>query len=170
MLSEKMTEMLSKQINEEYYSAYIYLAMSVAADQIGLKGTSSWLYMQAKEEMSHGTHMFQHVMERGEAPKLMAIEQPRLEYSSILEIFEEVLKHEQHVTHSINKIATAAMQESDHATYQFMMWFVTEQVEELASVGDVLDKIKLIGDNTALLLALDNELGTRTFVNPFPNQ
>ena len=162
--------MLSEQINAEYYSAYLYLAMSASADQMGLKGAATWLFAQAKEEMAHGTHIYQYVLERGAAPAFAAIEMPETKFSDINEIFEKTLAHEQKVTGLINNIATLAMQEADHACYQFIMWFVTEQVEEEATATEILDKLKLAKGNNAALLTLDNELGTRVFVNPFPNQ
>ena len=168
MLSEKLANALSDQVNAEYYSAYLYLAMSAAADQMGLKGAANWLFVQAQEEMAHGTHMYEYILERGAAPVFAAIEKPPTSFAGISEIFEEVLAHEQKVTGRINALATIAMQESDHAGYQFLMWFVNEQVEEESSATGLLDKLRLIGDNKGLLLTLDNELATRTFVNPFP--
>ena len=170
MLSKKLLQALSEQVNAEYYSAYLYLAMSAAADGMDLKGAATWLFAQAQEEMAHGTHIYQYILERGETPTFAAIDLPPTSFANIREIFEEVLAHEQKVTGLINTIATHAMQEADHACYQFMMWFVNEQVEEEASASDVLGKLGRIGDNEAMLLALDNELGTRVFVNPFPNQ
>ncbi|MCL2545985.1 MAG: ferritin [Oscillospiraceae bacterium] len=168
MISEKLRKALSEQVNAEYYSAYLYLAMSAAADQMGLKGASNWLFAQAQEEMAHGTHIYQYILERGEAPNFAAIDLPQTAFVDIREIFDRTLEHEQKVTRLINAIATLAMQESDHACYQFMMWFVNEQVEEEASASEIIDKLKLIGDNEAMLLTLDNELGTRVFVDPFP--
>jgi len=170
MLSEKLTKLLSEQITHEYDAAYKYLAMSAAADGMGLKGIASWFYSQAKEEVAHGTHIFQYVLERGAIPTLGHIEQPPAKYADIQEIFEAGLAHERKVTGLINNIATAAMQAHDHACYNFMMWFVNEQVEEEASFSEILDKLKLMEDNKGMLFALDNELGTRVFVNPFPNQ
>jgi len=168
MLNEKITQALSDQVNAEYYSAYLYLAMSAAADKMGLKGTSNWLFVQAQEEMAHGTHMYEYILERGEVPTFAAIEKPPVDFENINQIFEEVLAHEQKVTQRINNIATIAMQESDHACYQFMMWYVDEQVEEESGVNSILDKLKLTGSETGLLFALDNELAARVFVNPFP--
>ena len=168
MLNKKLTKALSDQVNAEYYSAYLYLAMSAAADGLGLKGTANWLFVQAQEELAHGTHMYEYILERGAAVSFAAIEQPPSAFTGIKEIFEMVFAHEQKVTESINAIATIAMQEFDHACYQFMMWYVDEQVEEEANATEVLDKLRLIGDNSAMLLALDNELGARVFVNPFP--
>ena len=168
MLSEKMTHALSDQVNAEYYSAYLYLAMSAAADRYGLKGTANWLFVQAQEEMAHGTHMYQYILERGASPSFSAIQQPPATFRDAGEIFEMTLAHEQKVTERINAIATLAMKESDHACYQFMMWYVNEQVEEESGAAEVLDKVRLIGDNKGQLLALDNELASRVFVNPFP--
>ena len=168
MLSEALSQALSDQVNAEYYSAYLYLAMSAAADKMGLKGTANWLFVQAQEEMAHGTHMYEYILDRGAAPAFAAIEQPPASFADVNGIFEKVLSHEQNVTRRINALATLAMQESDHAGYQFMMWYVDEQVEEESNVTQILDKLRLIGDNKGLLLTLDTELAARVFVNPFP--
>ena len=166
MLSEKLIKALSEQVNAEYYSAYLYLSMSAAANKLGLKGAANWLFVQAQEEMAHGTHMYQYILERDAIPSFAVIEQPPVSFATIDEIFEMALSHEQKVTELINAIATLAMQELDHACYQFMMWYVNEQVEEEASAADVLDRLRLIDGR--LLLTLDKELAARVFVNPFP--
>jgi len=168
VLSEKLTSALSEQVNAEYYSAYIYLSMSATADGMGLKGVANWLFAQAQEEMAHGTNIYEYILERGATPAFNVIEKPPASFASVNEIFEMTLAHEQKVTKRINDIATLAMQEHDHACYQFMMWYVNEQVEEEASATDILDKLRLIGDSKGLLLSLDRELATRVFVNPFP--
>jgi ferritin len=166
MLSDKLRDILSKQVNAEYFSAYLYLAMSVSVDQMGLKGASKWLFGQAQEEMEHATKIYNYMLERGAAIELYAIDKPQTSFKDVHEIFKMVLEHEKKVTGMINAIATMAMTESDHACYQFMMWFVNEQVEEESSVSDILNKLDLIGDNKGLLLTLDNELGTRVYVPP----
>ena len=168
MLSEKLTKAISEQVNAEYYSAYLYLAMSASADKMGLKGAANWLFVQAQEEMAHGTHMYQYILARGASPGFAAIEQPPVSFADLNEIFKAVLEHENKVTSRINALTTLFMQESDHAGYQFMMWFVNEQVEEEANATGILDKLRMIGDNKGLLLTLDSELAARVFVNPFP--
>jgi len=167
MLSDKLNKALSDQVNAEYYSAYLYLVMSAEAANMGLKGASNWLFVQAQEEMAHGTHIFEYILERGAAPSFAAIELPPGGFADITDIYENVLEHELKVTKSINSIASLAMAESDHACYQFMMWYVDEQVEEENNVNEILDKIKLVGAGGSLL-QLDNELGSRVFVHPFP--
>lgn len=170
MLNEKLGKALNDQVNAEYYSAYLYLAISAAADRMGMKGIANWFFVQAKEEMAHGTHMYEYILERGAEPAFAAVEKPPASFSCVNEIFEMVLAHEQKVTERINDLATLAMMEHDHACYQFMMWYVNEQVEEEANVAGILDKLRLIGDNQGLLLTLDNELAARVFVNPFPTK
>jgi len=169
MLSKTLTEALNDQVNAEIYSAYLYLSMSAYAEGASLKGAANWLYVQTKEEMSHAIHMYQYVLDRGAAPVLPAIEAPEASFTSLAGIFEKVLAHEQKVTERLNKIATLAMKENDHACYQFIMWYVNEQVEEESNAQEILSKLALIGDNKGHLLSLDNELGTRMYNNPFPN-
>jgi len=169
-MNKELEQALSDQINAENYSAYLYLSMSTAADQMGLKGTAHWLFLQAQEEMAHGTNIYQYMLERGAAPVLGAIDKPDADFSDVGQMFKKVLEHEQYVTERINAIASLALSHHDHAAYQFMLWYVNEQVEEEASASEVLDKLRLIGDNQGLLLGLDQELGARVFVNPFPNQ
>ena len=169
MISQNLAKALSDQVNAEYYSAYLYLSMSACAEQAGLKGAANWLFIQAQEEMAHGTNMYRYILERGAKPSFTEIKAPKSDFSDLMQIFEMVLEHEQSVTQRINDIATMAMKEHDHACYQFIMWYVNEQVEEESSASDVLSKLQMIGDNKGLLLGFDAELAARTFVNPFPN-
>ena len=168
MVSEKLTKALNDQINAEYYSAYLYLSMSAFAEGAALKGTANWLYIQAQEEMTHGIHMYQYLLDRGGTPVFPAIAKAPDSYKDIDDIFKQVLAHEEKVTAGINAIATLAMKENDHACYQFIMWYVNEQDEEEANATDILGKLKMINGDKRALLALDSELGTRVFVNPFP--
>ena len=167
MLTEKLAKALSDQVNAEYYSAYLYLCMSASADRMGLKGTANWLFVQAQEEMAHGTHMYHYILERGAMPAFKNVEAPDAAYGNLKEVYEKVCAHERHVTELINEIATIAMKENDHAGYNFISWFVNEQVEEESTADKILTKIKYIGDNPDMLYNLDNDLAARVFVNPF---
>ena len=168
MMNHELVQALNAQVNAEFYSAHLYLAMSTYAEQKGLKGASKWLFAQFHEEMAHAIHMYNYILDRGESVIISEVAAPVVEYASIQEVFAKVLEHEQKVTAMINDIATLAMNHQDHACYQFIMWYVNEQVEEESHVGDIISKLDLIGDNTGLMLALDAELGARVFVNPFP--
>ncbi|MDR0654845.1 MAG: ferritin [Treponema sp.] len=167
MLSEALSKALSEQVNSEYYSAYLYQAMSAYADRAGFKGVANWLSVQAKEEMAHGGHMYEHILERGGSLSFDDVKAPPSSYKSIREVFEKVLAHEIHVTERINKIASLSIQENDHATYNFILWYVNEQVEEEKNAQDIIAKIAIMGDNTGLIYHLDMELAGRTFTDPF---
>lgn len=166
MLSKKMEDALNEQINKELYSAYIYLAMNCYFEDKGLPGAANWMRMQAQEETFHAMKMHDFVNERGGRVTLKAIDAPPSDWKSVQAVFEHVLEHEQMVTGLINNLVNLALDERDHATNIFLQWFVSEQVEEEASVNEVLQKIKLIGNDTAGLFTLDQDLGQRVFTPP----
>lgn len=166
MLSEKMDKALNGQINAEMYSSYMYLSMSAWFDQAGLAGLANWMQQQAQEEMFHAMKLFNFVSERGARVILAAIDKPPAHWESALEVFQDTLAHEQKVTGLINDLTNLALDERDHATNIFLQWFISEQVEEEAGVGAILDKLKLIGKDSSGLFGLDQELGQRVFILP----
>ena len=170
MISENLVKALSEQVNAEYYSSYLYQSMSAYAEDAGLTGAANWLWSQAREEMAHAIHMYQYILDRDALPTYAPVDAPPASssFTSLLNVFEAVLAHERIVTARLNNIATLAMKENDHACYQFIMWYVNEQVEEEANADDIINRLRLVGSNTGQLLTLDNELVSRTYVNPFP--
>ena len=166
MLSNKMEAAINQQINAEMYSSYLYLSMATYFESISLGGFSNWMRQQAQEEMFHGMKMFDFVCERGGRVTLKAIDEPPSEWSSVLDVMENVLAHEQKVTGLINDLVNLALDERDHATNIFLQWFVSEQVEEEDTAGGLVDKLKLIGGDANGLFMLDTELATRVFTLP----
>ena len=166
MLSKKMVDAVNSQINKEIYSAYLYLAMAASAEASGYKGAAVWLKVQYHEEMVHAMKFYEYVMDQGGSLKLMAIAEPQAKYSSLLEIFEKTLAHEQIVTKSINDLMELAIQEKDHASQALLAWYVTEQVEEEKNATEILQTLKMIGSNTSALYLYDKELGARTVTVP----
>ncbi len=163
MMKESITTILSQQVNAEYYSAYLYLAMATDCDRKGLKGFSRWLFLQAQEELSHGTKIYQYILERGGTPTFSDIKvAPKTEWDSLISLFEEVYAHEQKVTEMIHEIASLSMQEKDHSTYSFNQWFINEQVEEEASADEILQTLRYVKEDPASVFHLDRELGVRT--------
>ena len=161
MLSSTMNEALNKQINEELFSAYIYLAMSAKSDSMGLAGFANWFKMQYQEELAHADRFFNYVLERNGEIDLDAIGKPEVGDVTPLELFEKSLSHEQHITACIFKLKDLARQESDHATDVFLEWFVNEQVEEEATTQGVIDQLTMVKDNPSGLFLIDRELSTR---------
>ena len=166
MISQKMQEALNGQVAAEFYSAYLYLSMSAYLESIDLQGFAGWMRVQYQEEVSHAEKIFDHVIERDGRAVIKAWEAPPAEWKSALDVFETAYKHEQKVTGLINGLVDQALAEKDHATYNFLQWFVNEQVEEEASVKTIVQQLKLLGDSRAGLFQIDRELGQRTFVPP----
>ena len=166
MLTKKLLSGLNKQLNNELYSAYLYLSMSSYAGSIGLKGSANWFFVQYQEEMVHAMKFFTFINSRGEHTELAAIAAPPTKFNSLLEMFEKTLVHEQFITASINELTDLALAEKDHATNIFLQWFITEQIEEEENDRDIIGKLKLIGNNGQGLLMLDSELAARVFVPP----
>ncbi len=166
MLSKKMETALNKQINGEFYSAYLYLSMASYVESIGLDGFGNWFKVQAQEESSHAMKFYSYVNERGGRVKLAAIDAPPTSWKSALATFEETYKHEQKVTGLINKLVDLARKESDHATDNMLRWFVAEQVEEEATADSMRQKVKLVGEKGNGIYMLDRELASRVFTPP----
>lgn len=161
MLKKSMESALNRQINRELYSAYLYLSMSACLESYSLKGFARWLMVQAYEEQTHAKKMYEYLIDQGARVTLSAIDAPRTQWKTPREIFEDVLAHEQKVTGFINELVDLALRENDHATNNFLQWFVAEQVEEEKNAGDILGKIRMTADVPGNLFILDQELGKR---------
>jgi ferritin len=166
MLNERIEEAINEQINAEFYSSYLYLSMSAYFDSIDLPGFAKWMIAQAQEEISHGMKMYKFIQERGGTVTLKPIKGPQTTWESPLAIFEAAYAHEQLVTGLINDLVNLAIEEKDHASKNFLDWFIDEQVEEEASAIEVVQQLKMIGDNGYGLLMLDREMGQRIFTPP----
>ncbi len=166
MIKSRVEEAINHQINAELYSAYLYLSMAAYFEDESLSGFSNWMRVQFEEEQFHGLKLFNYLAERGGRVKLEPIEAPKIEWENIVEVFEDTLEHEQHVTSLINKLMDIALEESDHATVSFLRWYIDEQVEEEAAVESILHQLKLINGAGNGILMLDRELGARVFTPP----
>jgi ferritin len=170
MLSDRIQAAINEQLNWELYSSYLYGSMSAYFQSINLKGFANWMRVQALEELTHAGKFFDFINDRGGRVLLQAVQGPPAEWASPQAAFEDALGHEQKVTGRINDLANLALEERDHATNIFLQWFVTEQVEEEASVGDVLNDLILSGDDPGRLFMIDRELAQRTFTMPTTQQ
>ena len=162
MLSKKVQEALNAQLNAEYASSYLYLSMAAYAEVENLKGTAHWFRLQSQEELGHAIKIFDFIVDRGGRVLLTAIDGPGTDWKSPLAVFEATLEHERHVTDRINKLVDLAIAENDHATHSFLQWFVNEQVEEEASVDEIIAQLKLVESAPGGLFLLDRELGQRS--------
>jgi ferritin len=156
-----MESALSKQVNRELYSAYLYLSMSSYFEAANMKGFAKWMRLQAKEERMHAMKIYDYVIIRGGRVTFQDIEAPKNKWASAGKVFEDTYAHEQKVTGMINGLVDLAIQEKDHATFEMLQWFVKEQVEEEEQSLDILNKIKIFGDDPRHLFYVDHQLGKR---------
>ena len=163
VISEKIQNILNEQINKEFYSAYLYLAMSAHFDEMGLKGFADWTKVQAREEVDHGMILFDYIIDRQGRVSLRQIEMPEENFGNPLEVFEKIYAHEKYVTDSINCVANMTDEECDLTTRYFINWYISEQVEEEANVDEIIKKLKMFGSEKAALYHLDKELGSREY-------
>jgi ferritin len=142
--------------------------MSAYAENAGYKGFANWLYIQSKEEMDHAMGFYRFVQERNSKVTLETIKQPPVEFEGPKDLVNKSLAHEKYITSTINNILTLARQENDYPLESFIKWYIDEQVEEEATLYDLLDKMKMAGDEGPALFLLDNELTQRTYTPVSP--
>ncbi len=160
-ISKSMERALNEQINKELYSSYLYLQMAAYFGERSFQGSEKWMQKQAKEEVSHAMRIYRFVLDRGGSVKLTDIKAPKGAWKNHLEAFNASLAHERAVTASIHGLVDLAAKEKDKATEVMLQWFVSEQVEEEASVTEIVDQLKLIGNTAPSLLMFDKILGKR---------
>ena len=163
MINEKVISILNEQINKEFYSAYLYLAMSAYFDEMGLHGFANWTKVQAQEEMDHGMIIFDYIIDRNAKIDFKSINVPETNFKSPLNVFERILEHEKYVTSSIDIIANMSLDECDLATRNFINWYIKEQVEEESNASDIITKLKMIGKKKSSLYLIDKELSKREY-------
>ena len=162
MISEKMQDAISGQLNAELYSSYLYLSMNAYFKSINLDGFANWMHYQAQEELTHAMKFYDFINQRGGRVNLLQIEAPPSQWNSPQAVFEATLEHEQKVTGLINELVELALSEHDHASNIFLQWFVSEQVEEEENVTGVLEQLKLMGEAKGGLFMIDRELAKRS--------
>jgi ferritin len=157
MISKKMAKLLNEQLVNEYYAHITYLAMSFLFEEMNLKGYANWFFAQAQEEMGHAHKFARYMLDQGIKITIGSIPAPKTDYKKAVEIVQGAYDHEIMVTKQIHKIADLAVEEKDQATYQFISWFVTEQVEEVATTGEMLATVKM-AETPGQLLMLQEHL------------
>jgi ferritin len=155
MLNKKIETALNEQVEKEGYSSALYLAMASWAEVKGIAGVAEWLYIQSDEERLHMLKFIKYINERGGHAIVPAFKQPGIEYTSVKKLFEDVLKHEQFISASINDIVALCVTEKDFTTQNWIQWFVNEQIEEEANATKILDKLNLVGDGNLYLFDRD---------------
>ena len=160
-IAKGMAEALNKQFNEELNSAYLYRSMAADFYAKNLSGFGAWMSKQAGEEEEHAEKIHRFLDERGSRVRYAAIPEPQAEWKDPLDAMKASLKHEEYITKCIHDLVRLAREEGDLATESFLGWYVSEQVEEEASVQSLIDKLEMVGNNTFGIYQLDKEVSTR---------
>lgn len=161
MISKTMMQELNKQLQKEFYSAYLYLGMSAWCSESGYTGSANWFMVQYKEEEMHAMKVYNYLLDQNSHIELLGLKPSKTDYEDLLSCFEKSLAHEKGMTKSTNNLCDLATKEKDHASYSFLQWFVNEQIEEEASLNDIIKRLKLVGDANSIFM-IDNQLATRT--------
>jgi len=158
MIKKNVEKALIEQIKLEEHSSRIYMAMASWCEVNGYPGAAKFLYAHSDEERMHMTKLVNYVNDRGSHALLKDLDMPSNEYESLLDIFQKVLAHEEHVTAQINDLYEIAVNEKDYTTGQFLQWYIGEQIEEESLVHSILDKINLTGEEKGGIFHIDKEL------------
>jgi ferritin len=160
-MQKKMTEALNVQMNKEMFSAYLYMAMSADCKVKGWNGAARWFFSQAQEELAHARKFYEYILDRRQRPVFDKMDKPQESWDSLKSAFEAALEHEKFISASILELASVAKDLGDVPTEIFLQWYVSEQIEEEASVDEILTKFTQISDKGSGLYMLDKELGAR---------
>lgn len=166
MLSEKLLSELNQQMNFEFLSSHLYLAMGAYCKNENLDGFANFFIVQAEEERFHAMKIFHFINTVGKRAVITGFETPNNEYNSVLDCFEKSYEHEQMVTKRIYDLSDLAWNEREHATINFLKWFIDEQVEEEALFDGIIHKLKRIDKDSNAFFMLDSELAKRSFETP----
>lgn len=147
MLSKEVTRLLNSQIQKEMFSSNLYLNMSSWCYENSFDGAGLFLSDHAEEEREHAKRLVTYLNETDSHLELSGLEAPENTFKSLLEVFEKTYKHEVEITASINELVDHMLQNKDYPTFSFLQWYVKEQHEEEALFRDIVNKLKLIGDN-----------------------
>jgi ferritin len=161
MIDKRIQDALNEQLNAEFFASYYYLSMSAFFKETDFDGFATWMRGQAQEELSHAMKIFDFINDREGVVELAEIKAPTLTWDGPLTAFEDAYTHEKEVTEQIYRLVDMSLEKRDHATNTFLQWFVTEQVEEESAANDIVNKLKLVGNDGNGLFLLDRDLGER---------
>ncbi|GAA3704689.1 ferritin [Zhihengliuella alba] len=160
-LNGKLAEAFNEQVTLELEASIVYRQLAVDMDALDLPGIAGWFRAQADEEIVHAEKFIAHMVDRSAHPAIGAMHAPNTRATTVIAAFQASLAHEEKVSEAIRNLYRLAQQEGDIDAFPLLNWFVEEQLEEEASVSEIIGRVKLIGEDGNGLLRLDAELGSR---------
>ncbi|HRI31181.1 MAG TPA: ferritin [Candidatus Kapabacteria bacterium] len=158
MIHPEVLELLNAQMNKEFYSWYLYLSVSTYFNSQDLEGFEQWTNAQAQEELMHGMKIYNYILERKGSVDFRDIHKPSMTWASPVEAVSAIYEHERSLSQTIHQILKVAREHADYSAEVFLHWFITEQLEEEVMADRVLQKLKMVGDNSGALLMLDSQI------------
>jgi ferritin len=166
MISEKMSQALNEQLNWEIYSSYVYASMASWMKGQNLNGFANWMNIQVREELDHAAMFYEFLHDLGADVEFEAVPKPNKSWEDVEAVFKETLEHERGVTSRINNLIDLALADRDHATNARLQWFISEQVEEEASVLSIIQQLQIAKNSPNALFMIDRELAQRVYNPP----
>ena len=160
-LTASLEDAFNQQITLEFHASLVYRQLAIEMEIHDLPGMAGWLRAQADEEIVHANKFIDHVADRDNHPRIGATSAPEPVVSSVLDAFEAALAHEEKVSEAIRELYRATDAAGDLNARPLLNWFVDEQIEEEATVSEIIGRVKLVGEDGSGLLRLDAELGQR---------
>ena len=157
MITKIVETAINEQIQREEHSSRIYLAMASWAERNGFPGAANWLYVQTEEERIHMLKLVHYLNDRGGGAVIPALEAPGAKFKSLIDVFQQVLKHEEYISASINDLYAICTKEKDFTSANYLQWYINEQIEEESTVRSILDQIKLADTEKGGLFLMDKE-------------
>lgn len=158
MVTKNVEKALNEQIRKEEHSSRIYLAMASWCERNGYPGASDFLYAQTEEERLHMLKLVHYLNDRGGNTIVGKLDAPVAKYKSLLDVFQQVLQHEEFISASINELYSVCVKEKDFTTANYLQWYISEQIEEESTARSILDQINLAGAEKGGLFMVDKEL------------
>ena len=152
---------LNKQIQEEFYAAFLYLSMANWLEDNNFGGFGQWMKAQFEEEQGHAMKLRRYLLDVGMKVELLPIGEVPTEFDSPLACFKAALAHEKHVTARFNMMFEMAREKKDYATELALQWFITEQVEEEKETGDAVAQLEIAAGSVGALMQLNAIYGKR---------
>ena len=162
MINDDLRDALNRQITNELSAAYFYLSMAGYFENLSLPGFAKWMRLQHQEESAHAMKIFDFVTDRNGVVNLGPIDAPASEFDSVEAAVAQALEHERRVTADIYSLHEVAQRVRDYAAHVLLEWFADEQVEEERTLEEILDHVRMVGDDGAGLLIVDERMGSRT--------
>lgn len=157
-MNKNVEAAINEQIRREEFSSRLYLSMAIWCEANGFPGAAAFLYRQTDEERMHQLKFVHYVNDRGGKAALMALDKPVADFTSLLDVFQQVMKHEEYITASINELYGVTLEQKDYTTGNFLQWYINEQIEEEKTMSTILDKIRLVGEDKAGMFHIDKDL------------